>query len=36
MGESRRRRQALASKECALTEKGFGGIETPDRRESTP
>ena len=36
MGEGRRRRQALDSKECALTEKGFGGIEPPDRRGSNP
>ena len=36
MGEGRRRRQALSSKECYSDEKIFGVIEAPDRRESTP
>ena len=30
--EGRIRGQSLASKQCASAEKGFGGIETPDRR----
>ena len=36
MVEDGRIRQVLASKECASAEKVFGGIETPDRMESTP
>ena len=34
MGEGRRIRKSLASKDCASDEKLFGGIEMPDRRGS--
>ena len=35
MGEGIRMKQSLASKDCDSDEKGFGGIETLDRRGST-
>ena len=36
MGEVRIIRQPRSSKECDLAEKGFVGIEVPDREGSTP
>ena len=36
MGEGRIKIQDCASKECALAEQVFGGIETPDRMGNTP